>query len=87
MCQDFCRQPPLGLCIYMLINFCFSPVNVSCTNLIIRPAKEPRREEEKFSAPTYNLLGSITQWMSLLPHVLIWDILGRYYNCHYPYRG
>lgn len=31
----------------MLLNFCFSPVNLSCFSSVIRRAKEPGREEGK----------------------------------------
>lgn len=33
----------------MLFNCCFSPINLSYVNLMIRPAKDPRRDEGKTS--------------------------------------
>ena len=36
-----------------LYEICFSPGNLSWVNLIIRPAKEPKREEGKFFLPLH----------------------------------
>ena len=44
--------------VYTLLNFCFSPVNLSYVNLITRPAKEPRREG-KLSPPPHREKGGL----------------------------
>lgn len=39
-----------------MYKICFSPANLSYVNLILRPAKEPKREEEKSFPPSQFLL-------------------------------
>ena len=41
----------------MLLNSCYSSVNLSYTNLIIRPAREPQRKEGKTLLPLPSFLG------------------------------
>lgn len=47
-------MPLRGSCICIIK--CFSPVTLFHINLVIRPAKEPRREEGKKSPPLQNFL-------------------------------
>lgn len=35
----------------MQLNVCVFSINLSCINVIIRPGKEPRRDEGKFCLP------------------------------------
>ena len=40
---------------FLYMGICFSPLNIFYVNLIVRPAKAPRREERKFSVHTSTL--------------------------------